>query len=101
MKHNMICPTNSDQRGSSQQEALPPTSVISCSSDLDEGMNSFCSVEFLKQLIFRICPGRYLADASVWMALATILATLHLEKAKSPQGNDILVDWEYTDTLIW
>lgn len=42
-----------------------------------------------------------MADASVWMTVATVLATLHLEKAKDSEGNDVHVDWEYTDALIW
>ncbi|KAE9396710.1 cytochrome P450 [Gymnopus androsaceus JB14] len=48
----------------------------------------------------RICSGRYLADASVWMAIVSILATLRLEKAKDLEGNDIHVEGDYTDELI-
>ncbi|KAF8073651.1 cytochrome P450 [Lyophyllum atratum] len=37
----------------------------------------------------RICPGRHLADASVWIAMATILSTLCISKAKSEDGEEI------------
>ncbi|KAF9805379.1 hypothetical protein IEO21_09066 [Rhodonia placenta] len=37
----------------------------------------------------RICPGRHLADMSVWLAAATILATLDIRKACDLNGNEI------------
>ncbi|EED83484.1 predicted protein, partial [Postia placenta Mad-698-R] len=37
----------------------------------------------------RICPGRHLADMSVWLAAATILATLDIRKACDFNGNEI------------
>ncbi|KAF9233443.1 cytochrome P450 [Melanogaster broomeanus] len=37
----------------------------------------------------RMCPGRYTADASVWIAIASILSTLNISKALDEQGNDI------------
>ncbi|KAE9394679.1 cytochrome P450 [Gymnopus androsaceus JB14] len=48
----------------------------------------------------RVCAGRYLADASVWMAVVSILTTLRLEKAKDVEGNEVHVEWNYTDGLI-
>ncbi|KAJ7585221.1 cytochrome P450 [Mycena floridula] len=37
----------------------------------------------------RICPGRYLADASFFISLAMILATLTITKAKDEDGKEI------------
>ncbi|KAF8840535.1 cytochrome P450 [Paxillus ammoniavirescens] len=37
----------------------------------------------------RICPGRHTADASMWIGMATMLATFHFAHAKDAQGNDI------------
>ncbi|KZT03208.1 cytochrome P450 [Laetiporus sulphureus 93-53] len=37
----------------------------------------------------RICPGRYLADSSIWLAMATILASFNIAKAKDDKGNVI------------
>ncbi|OAX31517.1 cytochrome P450 [Rhizopogon vinicolor AM-OR11-026] len=37
----------------------------------------------------RICPGRYAADASLWAAIATMLATLNISLAKDDDGNAI------------
>ena len=37
----------------------------------------------------RICPGRFLADVSLWLSMATILATLDLGKAKDKDGKEI------------
>ncbi|KAF8555767.1 hypothetical protein OG21DRAFT_1507258 [Imleria badia] len=37
----------------------------------------------------RRCPGRYTADASLWSAIVTMLATLDFNLAKDADGNDI------------
>ncbi|KAH7931186.1 cytochrome P450 [Leucogyrophana mollusca] len=37
----------------------------------------------------RICPGRHLADTSIWAAIALLLATFEFRIAKDSQGNDI------------
>ncbi|EIM84314.1 cytochrome P450 [Stereum hirsutum FP-91666 SS1] len=37
----------------------------------------------------RICPGRFMARESVWLAVASILATLKIEKAVDDQGKEI------------
>ncbi|KIJ11836.1 hypothetical protein PAXINDRAFT_171580 [Paxillus involutus ATCC 200175] len=43
----------------------------------------------------RICPGRYTADASVWSAIATMLATLEFTLAKDAEGKDITPEPKY------
>ncbi|KAG7094580.1 hypothetical protein E1B28_005407 [Marasmius oreades] len=37
----------------------------------------------------RVCPGRFLADVSLWLAMATILAALELSKVKDENGIEI------------
>jgi hypothetical protein len=37
----------------------------------------------------RICPGQNLATDSVWIAMATLLATLKISKALDDDGNEI------------
>lgn len=37
----------------------------------------------------RICPGRHLAEASVWIVIATMLHTLTIKKAVGPDGKEI------------
>ncbi|KAH7928071.1 cytochrome P450 [Leucogyrophana mollusca] len=37
----------------------------------------------------RICPGRHLANASVWAAIVSMLATFKFLKAKDDQGRDV------------
>ncbi|KAA1476676.1 CyP450 monooxygenase [Dentipellis sp. KUC8613] len=48
----------------------------------------------------RFCSGRHLADATVWMALASILAVFRLVRAKDEDGNVVPVKVEYTNGLI-
>ncbi|KAG6809525.1 hypothetical protein H0H92_015921 [Tricholoma furcatifolium] len=37
----------------------------------------------------RICPGRHLADASAWIAIASILATCDITKAMGVDGKEV------------
>jgi hypothetical protein len=37
----------------------------------------------------RICPGRHLADKSLWIVMATMLSVLKISKAKDKNGEDI------------
>ncbi|TBU28897.1 cytochrome P450 [Dichomitus squalens] len=47
----------------------------------------------------RICPGRFLAMGSVWMAIASLSATMDIRKAKGPDGIKITPKGEYTSGL--
>jgi len=38
----------------------------------------------------RICPGRHLADESLWIAFATVLATMSVSKAVGEDGQEII-----------
>ncbi|KAH7886701.1 CyP450 monooxygenase [Phlebopus sp. FC_14] len=44
----------------------------------------------------RICPGRYLAEASLWIAIASVLAVFQIRKAKNELGEDIDVRPRFT-----
>ncbi|KAJ3481860.1 hypothetical protein NLI96_g7376 [Meripilus lineatus] len=48
----------------------------------------------------RVCPGRYLADASVWIAAATLLAAFEIHPAKDKAGNDIIPPLEYVNNTL-
>ncbi|KDR72308.1 hypothetical protein GALMADRAFT_102042 [Galerina marginata CBS 339.88] len=43
----------------------------------------------------RLCPGRHLADASVWIAIASILAAFDISPAKAADGTPILPKEEF------
>ncbi|KAJ7600343.1 cytochrome P450 [Mycena floridula] len=47
-----------------------------------------------------ICPGRFLAENSTWIAMATILATLNLNKAIGQDGKEITPKAEFSQSLI-
>ncbi|KAH7931402.1 cytochrome P450 [Leucogyrophana mollusca] len=44
----------------------------------------------------RICPGRFLAEGSMWAAVVTMLATLHFAKALDTDGREVEVTPEFT-----
>ncbi|KAJ7600385.1 cytochrome P450 [Mycena floridula] len=48
----------------------------------------------------RICPGRFLAENSTWIAMATILATLNLNKAIGQDGQEITPKAEFSQSLV-
>ncbi|KDQ25622.1 hypothetical protein PLEOSDRAFT_1078104 [Pleurotus ostreatus PC15] len=43
----------------------------------------------------RICPGRHLAVASIWIAVATIFATVDINRVKDVDGNEITPELEF------
>lgn len=47
----------------------------------------------------RVCVGRYLAEASVWIVVASMLATLNIEKAVDAHGKEITPSVELTNGL--
>ena len=46
-----------------------------------------------------ICAGRYMADATVWATIVSLLATFNITKAKDKDGNTIEVEEKYSDGL--
>ncbi|KAG1825395.1 cytochrome P450 [Suillus variegatus] len=48
----------------------------------------------------RVCPGRYAADASVWSAIVTMLATVEFSSAKDDQGKVIEFTPQFTMGLF-
>lgn len=49
--------------------------------------------------LFRICPGRHLANASLWIAIASTLATLKISKAKDRYGKEITPEVAFTSGI--
>ncbi|KIJ43724.1 hypothetical protein M422DRAFT_169557, partial [Sphaerobolus stellatus SS14] len=43
----------------------------------------------------RICPGRYMAENSLFIAVASILQVFNISPAKDSLGNDVLPDYEW------
>ncbi|KAJ7623047.1 cytochrome P450 [Mycena polygramma] len=48
----------------------------------------------------RICTGKYVAENSLWVAIATILASCEISKAVDEHGNIIVPDNSLTDGII-
>ncbi|KAJ7101281.1 cytochrome P450 [Mycena belliarum] len=48
----------------------------------------------------RFCPGRHTASASVWIAVASMLATLNITKAKDEHGAEIEPTYEFDEGII-
>ncbi|KAF5379290.1 hypothetical protein D9757_007621 [Collybiopsis confluens] len=48
----------------------------------------------------RVCPGRYMAENTVWLTIASVLATLSLGKAKDERGREIDIPGEFTNVFF-
>jgi len=48
----------------------------------------------------RICPGRYLAEATVWISIARILAAFIISKAVDEKGQLIEISEDFTSGLL-
>ena len=48
----------------------------------------------------RICPGRFIADASLFATVATLLATVDVVCATDAQGNQIVPEVDVTPGLL-
>jgi hypothetical protein len=48
----------------------------------------------------RICPGRFLADASLFLTVSTLLATANIVRAKDAQGNELIPDVDVTSGAL-
>ena len=51
-------------------------------------------------LVGRICPGRILADASIWLAAAHIVAALDIRKARTPAGEEIMPEVRFASGSV-
>jgi hypothetical protein len=49
----------------------------------------YCTFLNAKSIIRRICSGRYLADANLWIVMASVLATMNISKAIDTDGKEI------------
>lgn len=47
----------------------------------------------------RVCVGRHLAEASVWIVVATMLSTMNIRKVRDESGNEITPEVELTNGL--
>lgn len=51
---------------------------------------------------YRLCPGRYFADASLWIAGCTALATINITPPQGPDGWDVIPDADCTEgAILW
>ena len=65
-------------------------------------MSTLSTVVVLKLLtLSRICIGRHLADNSIWMTVATMLATMNINKRVDEHGHIIEPRVEFTNGGTW
>ena len=48
----------------------------------------------------RICPGRFFAEANIWILMTNLIATMDLGKAVDEKGTEIGVSGEYVGSFV-
>ena len=48
----------------------------------------------------RICPGRFFAEANIWMLMTNMVATMNIAKAVDEKGGEIDVAGEYVGSFV-
>ena len=48
----------------------------------------------------RICPGMHVAQASIWIAIASVLATFDIQKRKDAMGEDIEPSVQFESGIV-
>lgn len=51
--------------------------------------------------MFRLCPGKEFADATVWLSAVTCLAVFNFEKVCDESGNEVTPPAEYDNGFVW
>lgn len=50
--------------------------------------------------VSRLCPGRFLADSSIWLAAARVIATLDIRKVLDAEGKEITPSAEFISGAV-
>ncbi|KAM6489945.1 Cytochrome P450 [Amanita muscaria] len=67
----------------------------------DDGTLNDDTVDYAFGFGRRVCPGRHMADAMIWLMIATVLSVFNISKAKDENGNEIDIDvGAFTDAFI-
>jgi len=48
----------------------------------------------------RICPGRFFAEANIWMLMTNMIATMNIGKAVDEMGREIGASEEYVGSFV-
>jgi hypothetical protein len=48
----------------------------------------------------RVCPGRYMGDATAWASIASLLSVFDFKKALDAEGNDIKITPMFSDGAV-
>ena len=48
----------------------------------------------------RVCPGRYIGDATVWASIASLLSVFDFKKARDAGGNEINITPKFSDGAV-
>jgi hypothetical protein len=73
--------------------------ILGDPSALDEGASVSLPLPFSDRTRHRICPGRHLAHGSLWIAIASTLATMTISKKHDASGKEITPKVAFTSGI--
>jgi hypothetical protein len=76
---------------------MTPSALVLVS---DEGKTSSVGIRSIHLQLGRVCPGRHMADATVWASIASLLSVFDFKKARDAEGNEINITAMFSDAAI-
>ncbi|KAI0263954.1 cytochrome P450 [Gloeopeniophorella convolvens] len=80
----------------SDPDAFKPERFLDADGDLIDDPTISVAFGFGK----RICPGRHVADATLFIVVASLLSVFKVQKPRAPEGREIPFDYSYTGALL-
>jgi hypothetical protein len=74
-----------------------PSTLLSVS---DEGKAYSVDILDVHSQPGRVCPGRYMGDATVWASIASLISVFDFKKARDAEGNEINITPMFSDGAV-
>jgi hypothetical protein len=79
---------------------LPPNPAEVAAFGFGRRSATYLTVVISLKYSSRVCPGRFLALNSSWLAIVSLLSSFNIERAVDSQGKEIIPEPLYTDGHI-
>jgi hypothetical protein len=66
----------------------------------DEGNTYSVDILAIHSQPGRVCPGRYMGDATVWASIVSLLSVFDFKKAQDTEGNEIKITPMFSDGAV-
>jgi len=89
-----------DEKQYPRPEEFDPSRWMTDKNNLSEVFKPLDPRDFVFGYGRRVCPGTHIAQASIWIAIASILATFNIKPSKNAAGEDVTPPLEFVSGLV-